>query len=147
MTTLTLTKPFAALLESIKAGKLESRKQESYMFSILNGTNEEQKKAIKELLNSDTFEGLELSEEQQEQGLKWLLNLWKTPTGKERINNPFGLREQQVLENFKSVYLHSYYDASLYNQRAYYIPLYRVMASDGYGFEYHTAQGKLNIVG
>lgn len=42
--------------------------------------------------------GLPLSRDYQEQGIKWLKNLYKTPTSKERANNPFGYREQAVLD-------------------------------------------------
>lgn len=29
------------------------------------------------------------------------MNLYKTPTGKERKNNPFGYREMNILDNYK----------------------------------------------
>lgn len=44
---------------------------------------------------------IEVTEEQSAKGYKWLMNLYKTPTGKERKNNPFGYREMNILDNYK----------------------------------------------
>ena len=43
---------------------------------------------------------IEVTDEQSEKGFKWLYNLYKTPTGKERKNNPFGYREMDILDNY-----------------------------------------------
>lgn len=44
---------------------------------------------------------IEVTEEQSAKGFAWLMNLYKTPTGKERKNNPFGYREMNILDNYK----------------------------------------------
>lgn len=41
---------------------------------------------------------IKVSDEQKEKGLKWLRNLYVSPTGKIRKNNPFGWREMDILE-------------------------------------------------
>src|SRR5690606_15213206 len=81
-----------------------------------------------------------------EQGIAYLLNQWKTPAGKERKNNPFRYREQHVLENFSHFKFKGQYNAGN-AYRDYYIPLWCVVATDGSTFEYHMANGKVNIVG
>lgn len=43
---------------------------------------------------------IRLTPEQNEKGYKWLMNQWKTPTGKIRKNNPFRQREQSILRHF-----------------------------------------------
>ena len=81
--------------------------------------------------------GYALTPKQTQKGLSWLMDQWKTPKGKERKHNPFGYREQYVLENFKEFRLIDFYDASNYYQvqlgiRNYY-PYYHVIAKDGSG--------------
>ena len=95
--------------------------------------------------------GYALEAEQIEKGRAWLMNLWKTPRGVERKNNPFGYREQHVLENFKEIRLIDFYDAANYYQnqvgiRAYY-PYYWVIGSDGSGFQYTVYGGECHILG
>lgn len=41
---------------------------------------------------------IKVTKEQKEKGLKWLRNLYISPTGKIRKNNPFGCREMDILE-------------------------------------------------
>lgn len=89
--------------------------------------------------------GVRLSEPQTAQGLAWLLNLWKTPTGKERKNNPFGWREIQTLESFEAFYLIDYCDAGN-AYRPYFIPVYRVEGSNG-AFDYVMRNGTAYIIG
>lgn len=76
-----------------------------------------------------------LNEEQTAKGVKWLLNLYKTPAGKERKNNPFGAREIDVLEgeNIK-IDLCGFYDVGKYGFKNY-LPNYCVYSSNG-SFEY-----------
>lgn len=90
-------------------------------------------------------DGLTLSDSQNKKGIDFLLNQWKTPTGKERLNNPFGYREQNVLEGFTHFTLSSFYDASRYGQAAYYLPIYHCFGNDSC-FEYYY-NGKVNIIG
>lgn len=81
-----------------------------------------------------------------EQGISYLLDQWKTPNGKERKNNPFGYREQHVLENFSHFEFKGGYDMG--NRHFdYHVPLWVVVAKDGSSFEYYMKGGEVNIVG
>lgn len=90
-------------------------------------------------------ENIRVTEEQTAKGLTWLINKWKTPRGIERKNNPFGYREEDILENFDHFELAGFYNAS--NYRAFYVPLYDVCAKDGRHFEYYVWGGEVQIVG
>lgn len=73
--------------------------------------------------------------EQSQKGIDWLLDQWRTPTGKERKNNPFGTREQKVLENFSHFTLSGFWDdGNGYHHN--YKPVYTVHATDDSCFEY-----------
>jgi hypothetical protein len=86
-----------------------------------------------------------LTGDQNAKGIKFLRNLWKSPTGKERINNPFGYREQDALETFEYFELAGFHDISRYGQRKFYVPLYNVIGNDS-NFQYYY-DGNVNIVG
>jgi hypothetical protein len=96
-------------------------------------------------------EGYKLTPEQLQKGLDWLLDQWKTPYGVERKNNPFGYREQDVLEHFKEFKLIDFYDnvnyaqvqAGIHN----YLPYYRVIGTDGGTFEYYNDYTGIHILG
>jgi len=107
---------------------------------------------IKRRLNEGTYKSEDVNEidtkkltpEQNEKGFKYLYDLYKSPTGKERVNNPFGDREEEVLNNFSHFELVDWYD----NGNQYYknyVPVYRVVAKDGSGFEYVMKVGKIEI--
>lgn len=115
----TTTKTQSALLVDMKAGKLENQNQQNLIFKILNGNNEELKSQIKAFFQDSNFEGFELSTEQSLKGFDWLKNLWVTPKGAERKNNPFGYREQNAIENFDRITLKGYYDAGNYHHTHY----------------------------
>ena len=72
-------------------------------------------------------------------------NLWKSPTGKERTNNPFGYREQDALETFEYFELRGFYDAGN-RYRKFYVPLYTCVGAET-SFEYYISGGEINIVG
>nr|DAG23115.1 MAG TPA: hypothetical protein [Caudoviricetes sp.] len=76
-----------------------------------------------------------LNDEQMAKAIKWLRNLYKTPAGKERKNNPFGAREISVLEgeNIK-IALCGLYDTGSYGCSNY-MPNYCVYSEKG-SFEY-----------
>jgi hypothetical protein len=76
--------------------------------------------------------------EQAAKGLAWLLDKWKTPTGKERKHNPFGAREINVLENFRRFRLVDFYDAGN-GYMSFYVPVYRVESITGNSFDYYAA--------
>ena len=90
-------------------------------------------------------EGFGLTDSQNKKGKDFLLDQWKTPTGKERTNNPFGFRETSVLENFKEIRLVDFYNTSRAGQMNYYLPVYSVESDDS-AFEYYY-DGKINIIG
>lgn len=141
------TKTFDSLITSLEFGKLDNQNQQNYLFKILNGDNDVLKTAVKAFINHPEFEGIKLSDEQVTKGYQWLNNLWLTPRGIERKNNPFGYREQNALENFETITLKGYYDAGNYH-RSYFIPLYDVYTTnDGYGFEYYVNGGQIHITG
>ena len=76
-----------------------------------------------------------LNEEQTAKGVKWLRNLYKTPAGKERGNNPFGAREIDVLEGENiRIDLCGFYDVGRYGCHNY-LPNYCVYSESG-SFEY-----------
>ena len=87
----------------------------------------------------------QLTSDQNKKGIDYLRNLWKSPTGKERVNSPFGYREENVLETFEYFELRGFYDAG--NQfRKFYVPLYTCVGTDS-SFEYAFYGGKANILG
>lgn len=140
------TKQQIALLASMNAGKLENQNQQNLIFKILNGSDEDLKSEIKAIFNDSNFEDFELSAEQSLKGFDWLKNLWVTPKGAERKNNPFGYREQSALENFDRITLKGYYYAGN-RYFTHYIPLYDVYAKTDYGFEYYVWNGQISIIG
>lgn len=129
-------KKYLAIIES---GKIEEG-QLIAMKSFLN-KNKENRDLIFAAMANIT---LTLSPEQNQKGYDFLMDQWKTATGKERKNNPFGYREQAILENFSHFELNGWYDAG--NAYAsYYLPLYECVG-DGTSFEYYY-NGEVNIVG
>jgi hypothetical protein len=89
--------------------------------------------------------GIKLTKDQEKKGYDWLMNLWKTPKGVERKNNPFGYREQHVLENFSHFELADMYNAG--RMTDFYVPYYRVVSKDGRTFEYYGGGDRINILG
>jgi len=74
---------------------------------------------------------------QTTKGFDWLFNLRFTARGKERKNNPFGYREQSILDDFDRFELSGLYDDSDgYNGFHNFKPIYKVIASDGESFDY-----------
>lgn len=141
-----MTQKQTALLAAIKNGQFESKAQFDHLFKILNGENEDVKQVIKAAL-SEREDYTQLAPEQVKQGVNWLKNLWKTPAGKERKNNPFGYREQDVLDgDGLTIELLGYYDNAPYGRRGYYMPVY-VVSSSGGSFDYYVSGGQIHIVG
>jgi hypothetical protein len=87
----------------------------------------------------------QLTSDQNKKGIDYLRNLWKSPTGKERTNNPFGYREQDALETFEYFELRGFYDAGN-RYRKFYVPLYTCVGAET-SFEYYISGGEINIVG
>lgn len=86
---------------------------------------------------------IELTDEQSVKGYKWLMNLYKTPKGKERENNPFGYQEMNILDNYKG---ERFQFVGFYNNenRCYddYIPIYSLCS-----MEYYVNSEGIQIVG
>lgn len=86
----------------------------------------------------------QLTPDQNRKGIDYLRNIWKSPTGKERANNPFGYREKEALETFEYFELRGFYDAGNRHQK-YYVPLYICVGAET-SFEYYTYGGSINIL-
>lgn len=115
---------------------------------LLNGysrtsTTEEERKQLERIMydHIDDKGGYMLTPEQTEKGIKWLLNEWKTPRGVERKNNPFGYREEEVLEHFAHFMFEGFYDAGTYSQYHNYIPLWGVYSKKYGYFQYYMQAG------
>lgn len=126
--------------EIISSGKIEEKE----IISLRSFMNKNQKNAnlIFSLLDGNP---LTLSDNQSRKGYDFLIDQWKTPRGIERKNNPFGYREQEILQNFKTIKLKSLFN----NGNSHidnYLPLYEVISNDGNSFEYYY-DGKINITG
>lgn len=132
---------YKAIIESGKISESEIISMKSFM-----GKSKDNSHFIFDLLGNDQPDGLLLSESQNQKGIAFLLDQWKTPTGKERLNSPFGYREQKVLENFSHFTLDSFHDASHYGQQAWYLPIYHCIGKDGSCFEYYY-NGKVQVIG
>lgn len=116
----------------------------------LNGVNRAEFKPS-EIPFPEDGGGFNLTPQQVEKGRYWLVNQWRTPRGKLRKNNPFGYREQHVLENFETIRLVQFVDKANYYQNQIgmrcYQPYYRVIATDGSTFEYLVWGGECEILG
>lgn len=98
---------------------------------------------LSSIYNSD---GFAITEEQTKKGYDWLMNQWKTPRGVERKNNPFGFREEDILDNFYRFEITGFHNiGNRYHD--YYTPAYEVIAKDGRTFEYILKGGEISIIG
>jgi hypothetical protein len=138
--TKTISKAAKKYIDIINSGRITEREIIS-MRSLIN----RDKEARNEIFEAWDDKELELDPAQQQKGYDFLMNQWKTPTGTERKNNPFGYREQEILEDFRDLTLKSLYNAGNYHVDNY-LPLYSCNSKDGNGFEYYY-NGKVNIVG
>jgi hypothetical protein len=108
--------------------------------------NEKPLGELSDLHNKAINEGLRLSAEQERKGLDWLLDQWKTPKGKERKNNPFGYREEDVLENFACIRYDGHTDAGN-AWHSWYAPIYTVIDKNDSAFQYYIQGGLIQIIG
>ena len=87
----------------------------------------------------------------EKQGYEYLKDQWKTPTGQERKNNPFGYREENILKDFDHFELREFYDtASGYAQQQgihYYQPIWTVVSKSGDSFDYYWTGDGIKIIG
>lgn len=92
-------------------------------------------------------DGLKVSAEQSQKGFDWLMNLYKTPAGKERKNNPYGYREQEALDSgLKQFTYDGHIDAGNYGN-SWYAPIYTFIGNNGASFQYYVAGGEIKIIG
>lgn len=104
-------------------------------------------KEVAELYKIAEEEGLQVTDEQAQKGFKWLWNLYKTPTGANRKNSPYGLREENILETGLGSFT---YDGHFNAGNAYhdfYVPLYTFNDREGFGFQYYVSGGEIHIIG
>lgn len=124
----------------LKLIESENKISEKHILLLKNRMNRGEKIDLSVIYDNEIL----LTDEQTEKGKKFLLNLFKSPLGKIRKNNPFGYREQEVLENLEGFTLKGFYNAgNRYIDN--YIPLYEVFGK-GVTFEYYY-NGQINIVG
>ena len=107
--------------------------------------NDKVDEATQEVIDYIWNNSPQLTPDQNKKGIDYLRNLWKSPTGKERTNNPFGYREQDTLETFEYFELRGFYDAGN-RYRKFYVPLYTCVGADS-SFEYAFYGGEVNILG
>ena len=107
--------------------------------------NDKVDEATQEVIDYIWDNSPQLTPDQNKKGIDYLRNLWKSPTGKERTNNPFGYREQDALETFEYFELRGFYDAGN-RYRKFYVPLYTCVGADS-NFEYAFYGGEVNILG
>lgn len=139
-TTTSISKTAKKYLEILATGHIE----ESQIIAMKSFMGKSKENA-QTIFSAFPEAGLLLSNAHNQKGIAFLLKQWKTPTGAERKNNPYGYREQDILENFSHFTLKSLYNAgNAYVD--YYIPPYECVATDGATFEYYY-NGKINIVG
>ena len=92
------------------------------------------------------FESWKITPEQTQKDLDWLNDQRRTPRGVERKNNPFGTREDGVLNEFAYFTFDGLIDAG--NQyHNWYAPLYSVHGRDGVSFQYVIKGGGIEIIG
>ena len=130
-----LVKDTIRLIERIKEDKYITEKEVALLKNRLN-------RGIDEANIVD----VRITEVQKLKGLKWLRNLYKTPKGKECKNNPFGYREQRIIEANDceiKCYLTGFYNIGKLGN--FYVPIYRY-EYDGCHFDYYVVCGECIII-
>ena len=88
---------------------------------------------------------IDITREQTKKEYKFLMNIWKTQSGKERKNGPFLYIEKKVLDSFEKIQFSGYYtNKNCFG--SYYIPIYLVIGKNE-SFEYYYSCGEINIIG
>jgi hypothetical protein len=115
-----LTKTAKKYIDIIKSGKIT----ESELVSLNSFYNKSQEN--KDVINAAMYEDadakdeLTLTDDQNKKGYDFLIGLRFTPTGKDRQNNPYGYREENILDNFSHFTFCGFYS----EQVRYYIRMY-----------------------
>lgn len=141
--TITISKTAQKYLNIIASGKITENELIA-LNSFYNKSKENQTVINSALYEDDTNE-LMLTDEQNKKGFDFLQGLRFTQTGRERLNNPFGYREEKILDNFSHFTFCGFYDAGNYNH-SFYIRMYNCYSKDGSCFQYYY-NGKMNIIG
>ena len=104
-------------------------------------------KEVEELYNLAQEGEVYVTPEQAQKGFNWLMNEYKTPKGKERLNNPFGYRDEEALDSgLDSFTYDGHYDAGNMHF-SFYLPIYTFIGKNGGTFQYYVSGGKINIIG
>lgn len=134
-----ITKSIQKYIDIIKSGKIEER--QIIAMKSLMGKN----KDAERILNGMVYDNpLSISEEQTAKGLAFLKSQWKTDTGKERKNNPFGHRGQDAIDTFERFELAGFYDIGN-SYHSFYVPIYNCIGKES-SFQYYY-NGEVNIIG
>lgn len=109
--------------------------------------NKKDLKELAELYKTAEEEHISVTQEQAKKGYEWLMNLWKTPIGAERKNNPYGYREQEALESGIKYFTYDghFNDGNAY--RDFYLPMYTFIGKNRQAFQYYVSGGEINIIG
>lgn len=127
-------------LTIIESGKITEG--ELIALNSFYNKSSENKEFVNDLMYNNDHEELTLTDEQNKKGYEFLMSLRFTPTGKERLNNPYGYREENILDNFSHFTF-----CGFYTERGnYYIRMYNCYSKDGNAFQYYY-NGKMNIIG
>lgn len=137
-------------IELASKSKWTEKEMNAFFRFVNNESDSDKVKAVLNALNYNPVievrDGISLTAEQNQKAKKWLYNLGFTPKGAERKSNPYGMREEYIVKNFKEVNLLGYYDAG--NMwRKYYIPLYEAVGKDGTSMEYYVSGGQIHVIG
>lgn len=90
--------------------------------------------------------GYDITAEQEDKGLTWLVNQVWTPTGRERKNNPLSPNQVLVLKDFERFEFRGY--VTFYRSwRSVVRPVYRVVAGDGSWFDYAVNYNASELMG
>lgn len=129
-------KKYLAIINSGTIGEREIITMRSFMHKS--------KENARFIFDAMSDKELTLTAEQNNKGIEFLKSQRFTPNGKERKNNPFGYREEAILDGFTHFTLYSFYNAgNAYHD--FYLPIYLCHGKDN-AFEYYY-NGKVNIVG
>ena len=145
MTTLTkVSKVAQVIIEELDQGFI-SKKSIMVLQKNHNGTSKSLANDLDVIMDRIYDQRPKLTEDQVKQGLDWLNNQRKTPTGAERKNNPFGYMEEEALDTFEFFEFSGFYNnGNAYHD--YFLPLYVACGRD-HCFEYYVGGGEIHIVG
>lgn len=92
---------------------------------------------------------LQITPEQTQKGIAWLMNLYQTPKGAIRKNNPFSKKQAEVLKAFRKFEFIGFIDCGTWVCSRYY-PAYRVWPKHGKYFDYvavwHNQKNPITIL-